>query len=81
MDIILTTYETLRRDWVEEGPLYSNTWRRLVLDEGKNYYAAYYCAAYCLYASLSYFQHTIFVTDRRSYIRPPQQSSQKAAGA
>ncbi|KAF8862893.1 hypothetical protein BDZ45DRAFT_702737 [Acephala macrosclerotiorum] len=32
-DIILTTYETLRLDWAASGPLYSGTWRRLVLDE------------------------------------------------
>ncbi|CZR60109.1 uncharacterized protein PAC_10004 [Phialocephala subalpina] len=32
-DIILTTYETLRSEWAARGPLYSGTWRRVVLDE------------------------------------------------
>ncbi|KAE8448034.1 hypothetical protein EG329_009957 [Mollisiaceae sp. DMI_Dod_QoI] len=32
-DIILTTYETLRSEWTTNGPLYSGTWRRVVLDE------------------------------------------------
>ncbi|PMD44747.1 hypothetical protein L207DRAFT_483787 [Hyaloscypha variabilis F] len=32
-DIVLTTYETLRSDWATTGPLYSSTWRRVVLDE------------------------------------------------
>ena len=34
-DIILTTYETMRSDWVLNGPLYSEKWYRLVLDEGQ----------------------------------------------
>ncbi|KAI0902849.1 hypothetical protein F4823DRAFT_637700 [Ustulina deusta] len=33
VDIILTTYETLRSEHVLEGPLYSQRWLRLVLDE------------------------------------------------
>ncbi len=41
-DIVLTTYETLRLDWVATGPLYSGTWRRVVLDEG-NYHTVLYC--------------------------------------
>ncbi|KAF2792116.1 hypothetical protein K505DRAFT_408838 [Melanomma pulvis-pyrius CBS 109.77] len=32
-DIIITTYETLRSDWIASGPLYSEKWHRLVLDE------------------------------------------------
>ncbi|KAK2612781.1 hypothetical protein QQS21_001233 [Conoideocrella luteorostrata] len=32
-DIVLTTYETMRRDWMEKGPLYTGKWRRIVLDE------------------------------------------------
>lgn len=33
-DIIFTTYETMRRDWVEKGLLFANSWYRVVLDEG-----------------------------------------------
>ncbi|KAI1291594.1 hypothetical protein F5Y03DRAFT_376457 [Xylaria venustula] len=33
VDIVLTTYETLRSDFALEGPLYSQRWLRLVLDE------------------------------------------------
>ncbi|KAI1420543.1 hypothetical protein F5Y12DRAFT_788176 [Xylaria sp. FL1777] len=33
MDIVLTTYETLRSENVLKGPLYSQRWLRLVLDE------------------------------------------------
>lgn len=32
-DIILTTYETMRQDWITNGPLYSKKWHRIVLDE------------------------------------------------
>ncbi|KAL6697594.1 SNF2 family N-terminal domain-containing protein [Trichoderma pleuroticola] len=32
-DVILTTYETMRRDWEEGGPLFSVQWHRVVLDE------------------------------------------------
>ncbi|UKZ70767.1 uncharacterized protein TrAtP1_011737 [Trichoderma atroviride] len=32
-DIIFTTYETMRRDWVEKGPLFTHSWHRVVLDE------------------------------------------------
>ncbi|QYT04363.1 hypothetical protein H0G86_011272 [Trichoderma simmonsii] len=32
-DVILTTYETMRRDWEEGGPLFSVQWYRVVLDE------------------------------------------------
>ncbi|KAL7784188.1 SNF2 family N-terminal domain-containing protein [Trichoderma afarasin] len=32
-DIILTTYETMRRDWEEGGPLFKMQWYRVVLDE------------------------------------------------
>ncbi|KAK2764390.1 hypothetical protein FQN54_009084 [Arachnomyces sp. PD_36] len=35
-DIVLTTYDTLRYDWLgraEDGPLYSEEWARVVLDE------------------------------------------------
>ncbi|RSL98109.1 hypothetical protein BHE90_008703 [Fusarium euwallaceae] len=32
-DIILTTYQTLRSDWATKGPLYSEEWFRVVLDE------------------------------------------------
>jgi len=34
-DIVITTYETLRSDWVANGSLYSVKWLRLVLDEGQ----------------------------------------------
>jgi len=34
-DIILTTYETLRSEWLTNGALYSEKWYRLVLDEGQ----------------------------------------------
>lgn len=33
-DIVLTTYDTLRTDWSNHGPLYTCTWARVVLDEG-----------------------------------------------
>lgn len=33
-DIVLTTYDTLRTDWLNQGPLYNGTWARVVLDEG-----------------------------------------------
>ncbi|KAJ3462337.1 hypothetical protein MRS44_007123 [Fusarium solani] len=33
-DIILTTYQTLRSDWATKGPLISEEWFRIVLDEG-----------------------------------------------
>ncbi|KAF2191078.1 hypothetical protein K469DRAFT_746516 [Zopfia rhizophila CBS 207.26] len=32
-DIILTTYETLRSEWVANGAIYSENWYRLILDE------------------------------------------------
>ncbi|EEU34941.1 uncharacterized protein NECHADRAFT_79818 [Fusarium vanettenii 77-13-4] len=32
-DIILTTYQTLRSDWAAKGPLFSEEWFRVVLDE------------------------------------------------
>ncbi|UPL01101.1 hypothetical protein LCI18_012035 [Fusarium solani-melongenae] len=32
-DIILTTYQTLRSDWAAKGPLFSEKWFRVVLDE------------------------------------------------
>ncbi|KAL7930066.1 SNF2 family N-terminal domain-containing protein [Trichoderma chlorosporum] len=32
-DIVLTTYETMRRDWEEKGPLFTARWCRVVLDE------------------------------------------------
>jgi SNF2 family DNA or RNA helicase len=34
LDIVLTTYQTLRADFDAEGPLYHCDWHRLVLDEG-----------------------------------------------
>lgn len=34
-DIVLTTYETVRSDWAANGPLYSEKWYRVVLDEGQ----------------------------------------------
>ncbi|KAI1270779.1 hypothetical protein F5Y07DRAFT_385129 [Xylaria sp. FL0933] len=33
VDIVLTTYETLRSEHILEGPLYSQRWLRIVLDE------------------------------------------------
>lgn len=33
-DVIITTYETLRSEWGNKGPLYAKTWLRVVLDEG-----------------------------------------------
>lgn len=35
-DVVLTTYDTLRSDWAASGPLYSRTWARIILDEGKS---------------------------------------------
>lgn len=34
-DIVITTYETLRQDWLAGGGLYNERWYRLVLDEGE----------------------------------------------
>ena len=34
VDIVLTTYETMRQDWAAKGPLYKEQWHRIVLDEG-----------------------------------------------
>ncbi|RGP72614.1 hypothetical protein FLONG3_6622 [Fusarium longipes] len=33
-DIVLTTYQTLRSEWTNEGPLFERKWFRIVLDEG-----------------------------------------------
>lgn len=35
-DIILTTYQTLRSEWTAKGPLFSEEWFRVVLDEGED---------------------------------------------
>ncbi|OHE96895.1 hypothetical protein CORC01_07862 [Colletotrichum orchidophilum] len=35
LDVVLTTYDTLRSDWMSNGPLYNFTWARVILDEGK----------------------------------------------
>ncbi|KAF4962505.1 hypothetical protein FSARC_9428 [Fusarium sarcochroum] len=32
-DIILTTYQTLRSEWINKGPLFTEQWFRVVLDE------------------------------------------------
>ncbi|KAK5987845.1 SMARCA3-like protein-like protein [Cladobotryum mycophilum] len=32
-DVVLTTYETMRRDWTTKGPLFAEVWHRVVLDE------------------------------------------------
>ncbi|PNP78626.1 hypothetical protein FNYG_07972 [Fusarium nygamai] len=32
-DIVLTTYQTLRSDWANKGPLFTEQWFRVVLDE------------------------------------------------
>ncbi|KAL2818730.1 SNF2 family N-terminal domain-containing protein [Aspergillus cavernicola] len=32
-EIVITTYETIRRDWLANDGLYSGSWHRLVLDE------------------------------------------------
>lgn len=34
VDIVLTTYETMRHDWTAKGALYTERWHRIVLDEG-----------------------------------------------
>lgn len=34
IDIVLTTYETMRNDWAAQGVLYTEKWYRVVLDEG-----------------------------------------------
>ena len=33
-DVVLTTYDALRNDWMNKGPLSSRKWCRVVLDEG-----------------------------------------------
>ena len=35
VEVVLTTYETMRSDWVNGGALYLEQWHRIVLDEGK----------------------------------------------
>ncbi|KAF5674657.1 helicase-like transcription factor [Fusarium circinatum] len=37
-DIVLTTYQTLRSEWINKGPLYTEQWFRVVLDEGEYWY-------------------------------------------
>ncbi|KAG5811253.1 hypothetical protein H9Q74_013656 [Fusarium xylarioides] len=37
-DIVLTTYRTLRSEWTKKGPLFTNQWFRVVLDEGQHSY-------------------------------------------
>ncbi|CVL12338.1 related to helicase-like transcription factor protein [Fusarium proliferatum] len=32
-NIVLTTYQTLRSDWIKKGPLFTEKWFRVVLDE------------------------------------------------
>jgi SNF2 family DNA or RNA helicase len=34
-DVVMTTYETLRSEWENNGPLVSSRWLRVVLDEGR----------------------------------------------
>jgi SNF2 family DNA or RNA helicase len=33
-DIVLTTYDTLRSDFICESPLFEQMWARVILDEG-----------------------------------------------
>ena len=33
-DIVLTTYDTLRFDFINKGPLFEQEWARVILDEG-----------------------------------------------
>jgi len=35
LDVVLTTYDTLRSDWATNGLLYARTWARVILDEGE----------------------------------------------
>lgn len=37
-DIVLTTYQTLRSEWTNKGPLFTEQWFRVVLDEGQYCY-------------------------------------------
>ncbi|KIW29334.1 uncharacterized protein PV07_05154 [Cladophialophora immunda] len=53
LDVILTTYETLRSDWSVQGPLYSTKWTRVVLDEAhhiRNRSSLIYKAACAIHA-------------------------------
>lgn len=34
VDVVITTYETMRNDWIAKGALYKEKWHRIVLDEG-----------------------------------------------
>lgn len=34
-DIVMTTYQTLRSEWTNKGPLFTEQWIRVVLDEGQ----------------------------------------------
>ena len=33
-DIVLTTYDTLRFDFINKGPIFEQEWARVILDEG-----------------------------------------------
>lgn len=34
-DIVLTTYETMRSDWIAKKALYLEKWHRIILDKGQ----------------------------------------------
>lgn len=38
LDVVLTTYDTLRSDRKRHGPLYAKEWHRIILDEGWRYF-------------------------------------------
>ncbi|CAJ0553138.1 Ff.00g116500.m01.CDS01 [Fusarium sp. VM40] len=52
-DIVLTTYQTLRSEWTNKGPLFTAQWFRVVLDEGQ------YCYLNTLFMRLTNAAHRI----------------------
>ena len=52
-DLVLTTYDTLRSDEVNGGPLFEQEWARVILDEG-----SISSKAPVLYMSFSSFTNT-----------------------
>lgn len=62
-DIILTTYETLRTDFMTNKNLFAEEWYRLVLDEGQ------YAALFHMHRIDEKWQRTMFETGHRKCSR------------
>lgn len=74
-DIVLTTYETLRQEWIAKGPLYFGTWHRIVLDEGENPSTSHFFTYWL------WLKHIIFATDLPNYLKRSRPSIQNFGGA